>query len=101
MTRNIGDVFRSFEPPFNFETANARLDEFRHEVIGGKVLRTQQVFDVAQVDVIPVAYEVVRQAAGLRALAPVCAAATERFARETLARIGHAQRPVNKYLELN
>ena len=99
--RDVGDVLGRLEPAFDLEAAHAGVDELRHERVRGQILRAQQIFDIAQIDVFAVADQVVGQPAGLGTLAAVRAAAAERFAGQALAGIGHAQRAVDEHFELD
>ena len=57
---DVGDILGRLEPAFDLEAAHAGVDEVGHECVRGQVLRAQQIFDVAQIDVFAVANQVVR-----------------------------------------
>jgi hypothetical protein len=101
LSRDVGDILGRLESSFDFEAGDAGSYEVGYEGVRGQVLRAQQIFYVAEIDVFAVADQVIWQAAGLGALAAVRAAATERFAREALAGIGYAQRAVDKRFEFD
>ncbi len=62
-------------------------------------MRGEQVTAIPQIYGLPVGYQFVGHTAGLGAFTAVGAAAAEGFAREALAGVGHAQRPVNEHLQ--
>ena len=99
MLRDVGDIFGRLEPALDLERRDAGGNEFRHDRIGGEILRREQIFLAAEIDILAIADEVVGQPAGLGALPAVGAAAPERLAREALSGIGHAERAVHKHLE--
>ncbi|OQB92401.1 MAG: hypothetical protein BWX86_01839 [Verrucomicrobia bacterium ADurb.Bin122] len=97
--RDAGDVLRGFEAALDLERGDAEAHELGQQVDAGEVLRAEQVFAVAERDELPIAEELVRQAAGLGALAAVGGAAAERLAREALAGVGHAEGAVHEDLQ--
>ena len=58
--------------------------------VASQILRTQEILHVPKVTILAVTNELVRQAAGLGALAAIGAAAAERLARQALAGVGDA-----------
>ena len=93
------DVFRTFQAPLNLERSDAEANEIRQNIEGGEILRTEQVAAMAEVNLLAVGEQFVGHAAGLRAFSAVGGAAAERFAGQTLAGIGHAERAVDKNFE--
>ena len=85
-----GDVVGGFEAAFDFEGVDADGGEVEDEVVGGEVLRGEEVGLVAEVFVVAIEDEVVGEAAGLGALAAVGGATAERFACQALAGVGDA-----------
>ena len=86
-----GNVLGALEPALDLEAANAGAGQLGDHVVGGKVLRAEEIGFIAEVADRAVDDEVVRQSAGLGALAAVGAAPAERFAGEALAAVGHAE----------
>ena len=97
--RDVGDILGRFQPPLDLEARHAGGNQVGHQGISREVLRTEQILLPAQVDVLAVTHQFVRQPAGLCTLAAIRTAAAERFARHALARVGHAQCPVDEDLE--
>ena len=94
-----GDVGPALESAFDFEADDARVDERFDAVVGGEVLRAEEVGSVAEVAAGAVDDEVVGHAAGLGALAAIGAAAAECFAGEALAAVGDAECAVDEDLD--
>ena len=82
--------------PSILNAAHARSDQFRDQCIRRQILRAQQVLLITQVDIPAVADELVGQAAGLGTLAPIRTPPAQRFTRQALATVRHAQRPVDE-----
>ena len=85
--------------PFDLERRDSQLDQSRNQVIRRQVLRAQEILNVFEIDKLAVADDLVRHAAGLGALAPVCGPAAQRLAGQALPRIGHAERAVDEDLD--
>ena len=98
---DVGDVLGRFQSAFDLEATHAGVDQFGHECVGGEVLRAEQILLIAEVDVLAIADQIVRQAAGLSTLAAIGTAAAERFAGEALARVGDTERTVNEGFEFD
>ena len=96
-----GHILGPFEPPLNLEAGDAGGDEFGHLLHRHQVLRREQILGIAEIVLLAVEDEVVGQAAGLRALAAVGAAAAPGLARETLAAVGDAEGAMHKDLDLH
>ena len=96
-----GDVFHIahvFVASFDFEAANARVNQRLHVGALVVVFHAQHVF-VVRHEAALVVHHLVGQAAGLAAVAPVGAAACVGMADEALAAVGHAQGTVYKEFE--
>ena len=91
---HIGHVFVS---ALDLEAAHARVDDLAQVVALVVVLHRQDVF-VVRDDAALGVFDLVRQTAGLRAVATVGAAPRVGMADETLAAVGHTQRAVHKKL---
>ena len=96
---DAGDVFGGFEAAFDFEAADAELDEVRDFVDGGEVLRGEEIGTTAGVAGLAVDDELIGHAAGLGAFAAIGAAVAEAFASETLTGVGDAEGSVDEDLE--
>ena len=97
--RDAGDILRAFQPSLDLEGGDAQANEIGQHIEGGKILRAQEVAAVAELDQPAVGEQLVGHAAGLGALAAVGGAAAQRFARQALAGVGHAERAVDEDLE--
>jgi hypothetical protein len=75
MPRHVGHVLGGLQAAFDLQGRDARVDQLRHKLERGQILRAEQVLDRPQVHVAAVADQLERQAAGLGALPPVRAAA--------------------------
>ncbi|MNM76406.1 hypothetical protein D3C81_882300 [compost metagenome] len=95
---HVSDVLRTFHPAFDFKRRHPRLNQLRHDVDRRQILRRQQVGYIAHRLLFPVDHQVVRQATSLCTFAAVRRAPAPHLRRQTLTRIGHAQRPMHKYL---
>ena len=84
MSRDVGNVFGLLETSFDFQRADASIYEVRDESVGRQILRAEQVFHIAEVNVFSVADQVVGKPARLSTLAAVRAATAERFAGQAL-----------------
>jgi hypothetical protein len=51
---NAGHVFGGFQATFDFHTANACLDNFGQEFQSSQVLGTEQIFPIAQVNLLAI-----------------------------------------------
>ena len=96
---DVGDVFRRFEPAFDFQRGDAGADQLRQHFQPGEILRAEQIFPVAERHRLAVGDQIVGHPAGLRAFAAVGRASAQRFARQALAGIGDAERAVNEDLQ--
>ncbi len=96
---DAGDVLRGLQPAFDLERRHAQPHQIGDHLDAREVLRAEQVTAVAQRHGAAIGHQLVRQAAGLRAFAAVGRAAAEGFAGQALARVGHAQRAVDKDLQ--
>jgi hypothetical protein len=94
--RDVGNVLGSLQSPLDLEGRDTRLDQLRNQRIGRQILGTEQVLLITQIDVTAVADQLIRQPARLCALAAIGAASAERFTRQALAAVRHAQCPVDK-----
>ena len=94
--RGGGDVVGAFQAAFDLEGLDTGAREAVDGVVSGQVLRAEQVRFVAEVARLAVDDELVRQAAGLGALATVGAAPAEGFAGEALAAVGDAEGAVDE-----
>ncbi len=99
--RGGGHVFGALEPAFDLERADAQLDQTRHGRACLEILRREQVGALAEIHDLPVDQQFVRQATGLRAGPAVGTSTADRFARQTLTRIGDAQGAVHEYFQLD
>ena len=98
--RDGGDVFRRLQAPFDLEGTDTGTDQVRDDLDAGQILRRKQVGLVAQIADHAVDHEFVRQTAGLGAFAAIGRAAAEGFARQALAGIRDAERPVHEDFEI-
>ena len=93
------DIFGGFQASLDFKRGHAPFDEGWDFIHCGEILRRKQVALVAEVAQGTVHNEFVGHAARLRAFPAIRTPATEGLAGEALARVGHAQRSVNKCLQ--
>ena len=93
------DIFWGFQASLDFKRGHAPLDKRGDFIYCGEILRRKQVTLVAEVAEGAVHHEFVGHAARLSALTAIRAPAAEGLAGEALARVGHAQRSVNKCLQ--
>ena len=96
---DVGDVLGGLEPALDLERGDPRRDQFGREGVGRQVLRRQEVLLRAEINVLSVANQVVGQTACLGALTAVGAPSSERFARQALAGVGHAEGAVHEHLQ--
>ena len=94
------DVVGVLIPALNFEAADPGGDHLGHVVESGKVAGRKQVAGFARGSLFAIHHQVVRQAAGLGALAPIGAAAAPGFGRKALAGIGDAEGAVDEDFEV-
>ncbi len=99
--RSDGDVFGAFQTAFNLQTSHAEFYQRIDQIVRRQILWTEQIMPIAGVTLVAIDKQIVRQPAGLGALATIGAAAAEGFARQTLPAVGHAQRAVNEHLQLH
>ena len=96
---DVGDIFGRLEPPFDLQAGDAQLDQLGDQVVGGQVLRAQEILDVFQVDHPAVANDLIRHAACLGTFAAIRRASAECLAGQALARIGDAERTVDEHFD--
>ena len=94
--RDVGDVFRGFEPAFDFQRSDAGADQFRQNLQPGQILRAEQIFPVAERNRFAVGNQIVGHPAGLRTFAAIGRASAERFAGKALAGIGDTERAMDE-----
>ena len=97
--RDIRHVFRRFEPALDLQRRHARTDDVWQDLQPGEVLRAEQILPVAERHWFSVRDQIVGHPAGLCALATIRRAAPQRFAREALAGVRNAERPVDEDFE--
>ena len=90
-------ILRALQAAFDLEAPHAELDQRLDQIVGGEILRAQQVGPLAEIADCAIDDEFIRQAAGLGALPPIGAAAPQRLARQALAAVGDAERTVNEH----
>lgn len=91
-----GDVGGGLEAAFDFKAGDASLREIEDEVVGGKILRGEEIGFIAEVFHFAIDDKIVGEAAGLGTLATIGTAAAEGFAGEALAGISDAEGAVNE-----
>ena len=96
---DVGDVFGRFEPPLDLQGGHADTSQLRQDLQPGQILRAEQILPVAQRHQFAVRHQIVRHAAGLRALAAIGRTPTQRLARQALAGVGDTKRAVNEDLQ--
>ena len=87
--RDVGDVFRGFEPAFDFERSHSGAQQIRQHLQARQILRAEEIPTVAERNLFAVGNQIIRHAASLRTFATIGRAPAERLARETLTGIRH------------
>ena len=95
-TRNVRNILRCLEPPFNFKRRHADPHQLRQHFQTCEILRTEQIFPIAEWNLFAIRNQIVGEPAGLGAFAPIGRASAESFAGEALARVRHTQRAVDE-----
>ena len=85
-----------FSRPSIFRLATPSSINWGIKVVGGQVLRAQEILDVVKIHEPAVADDLIRHAARLGALAPIGRTASQRLAGQALTRIGHAEGTVDE-----
>ena len=92
-------VLRRLQPALDFETHHTQFQQRRNFLHRRQILRRKQIAPVAQIAHRAIHDQLVRHPARLRTLAAIRAPLPERFARQTLPGIRHAQRPMHEHLQ--
>ena len=99
MLGDVRNILRRFQTPFDFERRHTGSEQLRQQIERRQVLRAEKIFLLSQIDIVPIAHQIVRQATSLGTLPTIRTAATEGFARQALARVCDAERPVDKHFQ--
>ncbi len=97
--RGERDVLGVLVTAFDFQRGDADVHDLGNLFERVQVAGREQVTRIVERAHVAVDHQLVRQAAGLRALASVRAAASPGFGRKALAGVGHAQRAVDEDFE--
>ena len=100
VARDVRDILGRLQAALDLEARHARRQQLGQQRVSGQILRTEQITYAIQIDILTVANQIVRQPAGLGTLSPIRTASPQRFTRQALPRVGHAQRTVHKYFQL-
>ena len=96
---DVRDVLGRLQPAFDLERDHARVDQLWRQLIRRQVLWAEQIFLIAEIDVLAVTDQLVGQSAGLSTLPAIRAAAAERFARQALAGVRDAECSMHERLQ--
>ena len=99
VTRDVGHVLGGLQTTFDFERTYSGLNQLGNQIVGGQILRTQEISNLLEVNIFTVANHFIRQSTGLSALSTVGTPPTQTLARQTLPGIGHTKRPMHENLK--